>query len=325
VIYKEEEMNRRKIFLAVILVILMIGRCSVKSQAKGEVEPLPDFNEMWDYNNPDQTETKFRELIPIAKKSNDLSYYAQLLTQIARAQGLQQKFEEAHEILDSVEAMLTDKLTTAKIRYLLERGRVYNSSNHPDKSKLLFSEAYELAAKNSEDFYAIDAIHMLQIVEPPEKQLQWAEKAMKLAEDTQDERAKKWLGPLYNNTGWTYFDLNQYDKALELFEKSLKWREAKNDEQGIGIAKWTIARTYREMGKVEEALKMQRALEQEREEKKIDPSGYVFEEIAECLLLLDKTDEAKPYFKRAYDILSKDEWLQVNESARLERLKKLGE
>ncbi len=312
-------------FGTIIVIIFAVIGCPARTASKKPDQPLPDFDQMWDYNNPDQTELKFRELIPMAEKSDDISYYAQLLTQIARTQGLQQKFEEAHKVLDSVEVILTEKLVVARIRYLLERGRVYNSSGHPDKAKPLFLKAYELAAKNNQDFYAIDAIHMVQIVEPPEKQLQWAEEAMKLAEETKEERAKKWLGPLYNNTGWTYFDLKEYDKALELFEKSLKWREAKNDEQGTRIAKWTIARTYREIGKIEEALEMQRVLEQEREEKELEPSGYVFEEIAECLLLLKKGNEAKPYFKRAYDILSTDEWLQTNEPERLERLKTLSE
>ena len=58
-----------------------------------------------------------------------------MLTQIARTEGLQREFEEAHAILDTVEAMLTDEMGVPRIRYLLERGRVYNSSNQREKSK----------------------------------------------------------------------------------------------------------------------------------------------------------------------------------------------
>jgi tetratricopeptide (TPR) repeat protein len=304
--------------------IILIG-CSARPKVKKEVEPLPDFDKMWDYSHPNQTEMKFRELIPIAKQSGDASYYAQLLTQIARTQGLQRKFDDAHKTLDAVKTMLTDRLVVARVRYLLERGRTYNSSNFKDKARPLFLKALEVASAHNEDFYAIDAIHMLQIVDPPEKQLAWAEKAMVLAEKTTDERAKRWLGPLYNNTGWSYFDLEQYDKALELFEKSLKWREEKKDEKGTIIAKWCIARTYREIDRVEEALKIQKKLEAEIEQKGLEPDGYVFEEIAECLLLLDKKAESREYFKRAYDLLSKDEWLKASEPERLERLKELSE
>jgi tetratricopeptide (TPR) repeat protein len=238
---------------------------------------------------------------------------------------LEGKYQDAHATLDSVEGMLTEALTIAKIRYLLERGRVYNSSGEPDKSKPLFLEAWELARTNNEDYYAVDAAHMLGIVELPEKQLEWSLKALELAEKTTEERAQRWLGPLYNNIGWTYYDLEEYEEALELFKKGLAWRKEMDDVRGIRIQTWNIARTYRSLGKVKEALEMQRALEKEIEGIEFDFEGYVFEEIAECMLLLEKQEEAKPYFKRAYEILSKDQWLVKNEPERLERLKDLSE
>jgi tetratricopeptide (TPR) repeat protein len=317
-------MNIKIVSVSLIIIFVVIG-CSPKVATKKEAEPLPDFDKLWDYNNPGASEMKFRGLLPRAKESGDISYYTQLLTQIARTQGLQRKFRDAHKTLDTVEGMLTDELIVARVRYLLERGRTFNSSGYKDKAKPLFLQAYKTAAVNHLDFYAIDAIHMLQIVEPPEKQLEWAEKALGMAEASTDERAKKWLGALYNNTGWTYFDLEQYDAALKLFEKSLKWREEQSDEHGMIIAKWTIARTYRETGKVEEALVMQKDVETTIQKKGLEPDGYVFEEIGECLLLLNKKDEAQPYFKKAYDILSKDEWIKANEPEHLKRLKELSE
>jgi tetratricopeptide (TPR) repeat protein len=310
--------------IVLLLSIAIMGGC-LMSTPKKETEPLPDFDALWDYRDPQGTAVKFREIEPIAKKSGDLSYYTQLLTQIARTEGMQRNFDAAAAILDSVESMLTDDLAVARIRYLLERGRVYNSSSKPEDAIPHFLEAWDLARAQGEDYYAVDAAHMLAIAHPPERQLEWAEKAMEVAERTSDERAKKWLGPLYNNTGWTYHDLGQYEKALRLFEKSLTWREERQDEEGARIARWTIARTYRSLNRIEEALALQRELQAEREEKGLDPSGYVFEELAECLLLLEQEDEARPYFRQAYEILSKDEWLVENESERLNRLKALGE
>lgn len=314
-----------KSLIVTILMASIVISCSKKGGQMSTTEDLPNFDKLWDYNNPSGTEAKFRELLPQAKASQDISYYAQLLTQLARTQGLQRKFDDATATLDTVEGMIEERFATASVRYLLERGRVTNSSGDPKKAKPYFLDAYEIATANNLDYFAIDAIHMLQIVDPPEEQLKWADLAMKLAEKTTDERAKKWLGPLYNNTGWTYFDLKQYDKALELFEKSLAYRESIQDEKGIFIARWTIARTYREVGRLDEALTMQQSLEQEIIDKGLDTDGYVYEEIAECLLILMRKSEAKPYFAKAYEILSKDPWLQANEKERLERLKKMSE
>jgi tetratricopeptide (TPR) repeat protein len=302
----------------IVVVCFMLSSCTPEEQA------LPDFDQLWDYSKPADTEKKFRELIPRARESGDVSYHAELLTQIARALGLQQKFSEAHEMLDSVETMITDQMVVPKIRCLLERGRVYNSSGQPEKAKPLFEEAMNTALEEKEDYYTIGAIHMLQIVEPPDKQLEWAEKAIELAEKSADKRAQKWLGPLYNNTGWSYFDLKQFEKAMEYFKKSLKWREDQGDEQGIRIARWCVARTFRAVGKVDEALEIQRALEKEIEDKGAEPDGYVFEELAELLTLKGEKDKARPYFRKAFELLSADPWLSANEPKRLERLKKLG-
>src|SRR5262245_1505568 len=97
-----------------------------------------DFDKLWDYSNPGATEEKFRALLPDAERRSDLSYLSQLLTQVARTQGLQNRFDEAHATLDGVEKMLTDDLKLARIRYLLERGRVFNSSGKPRQALPFF-------------------------------------------------------------------------------------------------------------------------------------------------------------------------------------------
>ncbi|MFZ1459275.1 MAG: hypothetical protein WAU38_00630, partial [Ignavibacteria bacterium] len=87
-----------------------------------------EFDKLWNYSKPDETEKKFREILPEIKASGDKSAYLQLLTQIARTLGLQRKFEDAHILLDETETQLTDDDPVSKIRYQLERGRTFNSS-----------------------------------------------------------------------------------------------------------------------------------------------------------------------------------------------------
>lgn len=110
---------------------------------------LPDFDSLWDYDHPAETGQKFRALLDTAKESGDTSYYAQLLTQIARTQGLQRKFGDAHRTLDEVQSLLKGNLVRgrAHIRCLLERGRAFNSSKHPDQARPLLLEAWEMALK----------------------------------------------------------------------------------------------------------------------------------------------------------------------------------
>jgi len=282
-----------------------------------------NLDSYWDYDHPDSSEIRFRRLIPDENESVDTAFLAELLTQIARAQGLQMKYKEAQATLDQAESILTKDMIVARIRYLLERGRVYNSSGEREKSEQYFIDAWNLARRHGEDFYAVDALHMLAIAAPPEEQLSWAEAATDAAAKSKDERARKWLGSLYNNTGWTYYDLGEYEKALDMFEKSLAWNEQYGDEERVRTARWTIGRAYRSLGRLDEALQIQLALEQEIDAAGLEPDGYVYEEIGECLLALGRDEEAKPYFKMAFDHLSKDEWMRVNEADRLKRLKDL--
>ena len=283
---------------------------------------LPDFDSLWDYDHPGATEKKFRELLSVALDSLDLSYLSQLLTQIARTEGLQRKFQDAHNTLDRVQKALDKTDAKTRVRYLLERGRVFKSSRKPEEARPLFLEALELAVKSNEDFYAVDAAHMIAIVEPPEKQLQWNLKALDLAENSTDEKARKWRGSLYNNLGWTYFEQRQFEEALLMFEKAREFQEQQGDPNKIMIAKWCVAKTLRMMDHTEEALEMQRDL-YEQYQAAGRRSGYVYEEIAECMMVMGQEQEAQGWFAVAYEELSKDPRL-ADEQDRLNRLKELG-
>jgi hypothetical protein len=78
------------------------------------------------------------------------------------------------------------------------------------------------------------------------------------------------------------------------------------------------------MNRIEEALSKQLALKAEFDSIG-ENDGYVDEEIGECLLLLKRENEAKPYFAKAYELLSQDEWMMEQEPERVMRLKQLGE
>ncbi|MCA9903255.1 MAG: tetratricopeptide repeat protein [Anaerolineae bacterium] len=286
--------------------------------------PLPDFDALWDYDHPAATEEQFRALLPAAEASGDLAYPLELQTQIARTLSLQRRFDEAHALLDQVKRKLAGAPTRPQIRYWLERGRAYNSAGQRDQARLCFASAWEQAQAAREDFHAVDAAHMLAIVESGQAALDWNLKALALAENSPQERARTWCGSLYNNIGWTYHDQGDYPAALEIFRKALDLRRADGKPGPIQIARWCIARTLRSLGRVDEALAIQQALLSEHDPN-ADPPGYTYEELGECLLLLGREAEARPYFARAYTVLSQDAWLVANEPARLERLRTLGQ
>lgn len=276
----------------------------------------PDFNDLWDYYDPAGTEKKFRELLPKAKEAGNGTYYLQLMTQIARSLSLQKQFENAHQILDEVESQMPGG-DIVEVRYLLERGRSFNSAGQPERAVPLFKKAVEVAESINADFYTVDAYHMLGIAAPPDERLEWNLTAIAYAEKSSSERARNWLGSLYNNTGWTLFDEKRHEEALDLFQKALSHREQQGKEKEIRVARWCVAKALRVLGRVEEALAIQRELEGTGE-----ADGFTEEEIAECLLALGEAEASRPYFQRAYEKLNQIDWV-AEDQARINRLKSL--
>lgn len=283
-------------------------------------EEILDFDKEWDYSNPEATEEKFCEFL---KKSEDkpTSYVLQLKTQIARTLGLQRKFDEANQLLDEIQDQV-QTFPLAHVRYLLERGRTLNSSKSGDRGKEVFLEAYELSAKNIFDNFTVDAAHMLGIIEIPEKQIEWNEKALTIAKESNQPKAQNWQGSLLNNLGWTYHDIGNFEKALKLFEDAYDFRKKQGNQETIMIAKWCIARTHRSLQNYDKALEMQLEL-RETNEKLGRKDGYVNEELGELYLLKDEKDNSKNQFAKAYELLSQDIWLANNEKERLDRMLEL--
>lgn len=282
-----------------------------------------DFDALWDYHNPAETEAKFRDLLKKAEPSEHFAYHAELLTQIARTLGLQQKFDSAHAMLDQVEPMLDEAGDRVHVRYLLERGRTYRSAGKVDLATPLFEDAWARAAGGGLDFYGVDAAHMLGIVIAGDGGMEWNLKAIARAEASNDPRARNWLGSLYNNTGWTHFDAKEYDNALDMFTHALDFRKQQDKPRETLIARWCVAKTLRFLGQVESALAIQHSL-LDAWAALGEPDGFVHEEIGECLFLLNQPQNAAPHFKKAFELLSEDIWIRRDEPDRLNRLKELG-
>jgi tetratricopeptide (TPR) repeat protein len=291
---------------------------------------LSDFEALSDFDNPEETERKYQNLLaahPEASASTH-STRIELLTQLARVQGLQGKLPEAAKSLEAAQALLNDANETyhaaAKIRFLLESGRLFILNRTPSQARPMFFEAWTLASNSGEDYHAIDAAQMLAAVDPQKLQKEWTLKALSLSDTSPHPKAKQWQGAIFATLGWLQFDVRQFEGALEYFKKSLSSLRASGAQgKRLIVGKWAVARTLRALGRLEEALDMQKDLLAELSSAN-RKDGLVYEELAECLQSLQKTNEAQVYFDLAYNELSKDAWLSDNKPDRLKRMKTLG-
>ena len=302
--------------LRLLPLVLALAVTTTSSAETGE-SFAARLDSLWDFAKPAVSEERFRAELSKWPAASDEAQ--EVRTQIARSLGLQRKFTDAHNVLDRMEGELGRHSTHVRVRYLLERGRTLNSSGSPERAVPLFADALELAEADKDEYYAVDAAHMLGIAAPAAQRLGWNLKALVLAEAATEARARGWRASLYNNIGWTYFDDGKPAIALEYWQKALAARQEMGNASTARIAKWTVARGYRALGRLDEAERAQQSLAEELAQAG-ESDGYVFEELAEIALARGDAKGARRWAAKAHAVLKDDPWLAANEAPRLARL-----
>ncbi len=103
------------------------------------------FRPLWDFDDLDATEGRFQAL------------RAEALTQLARVEGLRDRFTEGDDLLNT---LADEQHSRVRIRTDLERGRLRRSSGDKEAALPLFESAYATAEAAGEDWLAGDAAHM---------------------------------------------------------------------------------------------------------------------------------------------------------------------
>jgi tetratricopeptide (TPR) repeat protein len=175
---------------------------------------------LWDFDDLDATESRLR--VQLAAESDDAGR-AEVLTQLARVEGLRDDFDGCERLLKEAEA-LAGASDVAKVRIELERGRKLRSSGDPDGALPLFEAAFSRACESGEHYLAGDAAHMcaLAVADDRAAMEEWTQRGLDLGE--REPSAGYWAGPLLNNLGWAYFDAGEHEHALDLFERALEVR-----------------------------------------------------------------------------------------------------
>ncbi len=283
---------------------------------------MTDIDAFWEYADPAASEARFRQALGQATPDQRL----ELLTQIARTYSLRRRFAEAHAELDAVEPLLVHAGIRPRLRYLLERGRTFNSAGDTERARTLFSTAWEAAtavqeAGIQEEGLAVDAAHMVAITYAGTNEaFAWHQKGVALARQSQDPKAQALLPALLNNMAWDLHEQGNFAEALLYFQEAQAAWEAQAKVPQIQIAQWSVARCLRSLARHPEALAILYALAKEHAQQG-STDGYIYEEIGENLDALGQHVEAKPYFRLAADTLAQDPWFVQHEAIRLERLR----
>lgn len=261
-----------------------------------------DIPKLWDYSKPAASENRFREALNGA--SPDEAFILQ--TQIARTFGLRRQFDTARATLAPLEPRLATASPEAQVRYHLELGRTFASATHPRDNPLSnretarghYMRAFSVAQSAALDNLAIDALHMMPLVDTePAQQLAWNEKALAYLEQSTQPDAKRWEASLRNNVGYARHLAGEYDEALRQYRLSLAAHERAGNASSVRIAHWMIASTYRAQKRFEEAIAIQLRLEREWAAAG-EPDPYVFEELEHLYRATNDVEKANLYLAK---------------------------
>jgi hypothetical protein len=137
------------------------------------------------------------------------------------------RFDEAHRALDEIEPSLAKAGAKPRVRYLLERGRIFNSSGNAERARPLF-------------LLAVDAAHVVAVTyRETDAAADWNREGVALACVSEDAKARALEPATLNNRARDLHDMG----ALR------------------------VARCMRSLGRFPEALSMQPALESDDAER----------------------------------------------------------
>jgi tetratricopeptide (TPR) repeat protein len=211
---------------------------------------------LWNFENPVASEAALRR---VAERVADPVEHAELQTQIARALGLQGRFDEAERMLARIPKH--DPIVLTRIE--LERGRLLSSHGDPDAALPHFRRAIHAARKAGDGFLLIDALHMAAIVDTDHAE-RWFQEAMRELADIRDPRTQRWTIALCTNYGWHLHDAGRFAEALDAFRAAVTASLRLGTAEQLFVARWAEARCLRSLGRRAEALVLQQALHLER-------------------------------------------------------------
>ena len=246
---------------------------------------------------------------------------AEVLSQLARVAALRGDFDAADRLLDEAVPLAGDD-AVAGARLALERGRTRRSSGDPDAARPLFDAAFAAATGAGQTFIAADAAHMAALVAPGRDGfVAWTERGIELA--GRDEDARSWLGPLYNNIGWEYYEAGEFEEALTAFRQGLAVREeASEEEQPVEIARYAVGKALRALGRSDEAVPLlERAVAWATAAGA--PDGWFHEELALEYAALGRDTDAAVQARAAMPLLERDDPDFAPDGERIAELRKI--
>jgi tetratricopeptide (TPR) repeat protein len=197
--------------------------------------------------------SQYNQALEMSREEFNRPVEVEALSQIARMLLLLNQKEEGKKHLSEAALRADQEDIMGWSRYLGVKGRFEWRSGDFKTARETFEQLYDYCSLNDLWPRAVDAAHMIAIVsDSPQDQIEWGKKGIEIAEARETDN---WLGPLWNNLAGTYFDMKQFEQALDCYLKARNYHWRFYDERAKLIADYHVGMTHRLMRNFDEAGK----------------------------------------------------------------------
>jgi len=185
-----------------------------------------------------------------------------------------------------------------------------------DQKDELVNQLKNASEKEKVDIY--NELSRLHLYTDPQRAIQYAQKALNLAIQTGNKRGE---AEAYNNQGMGYYFVNDYEQLLDYYKKSLSAYQEIGDNQSMS----TISSTYFRLNQSEKALKnYRRSLKLNIKEQNWDKVIETCKNMADVYKNIADYNQALKYYNQALELIESSE-LEGKEDEQVILLGQIGE
>lgn len=275
------------------------------------VNLLQNADQLFQSRNYKKARLLYLQILESPRNETDIDQETRLeaMAQLARTYLILDEKEHGRNWLTrTAELVNPDNYPKAWARYLGVLGRFQWKDSNLATATATFKTMYDFCNKNKLYDHAVDAAHMIAITAPQNEQITWAKRGIEAA---QKGNMTNWLGPLYNNLGWSYDEMGKHKQALDALQNARKYHYQNKNELPKLIADYSIAVQYRKLSNINKALKWltpaqewaDKLYNQNPTQDHAEWVGHTHSELAEIALLQNNINQAKKQFAIALEKL----------------------
>jgi tetratricopeptide (TPR) repeat protein len=286
-----------------VTIVALVG-CTPEAREDSELRArLEEADGVFRSMEYDKAGDLFEDIATKAESEGDNSLFVEAASMRARSYLITNRPDEGRPWLERAASKAVESDPAGWSRYLGVRGRFEWQDGDNEAATRTFREMFDYCEAHELWERAVDAAHMIALTGDESEKYDWSLKGIEMAEKGGMEG---WLGPLWNNLGWNYYDDKRYDEAYDALVKAREYHYKSEQELPKLIADYAVAHVMIDMGRVGEAesdmrrvLEWAARLDKEGDKNATEWIGFARWDLGEIALARGDHDEGLGLLKQA--------------------------